>query len=82
MLLTEIKTYLMTHKRADITNIARHFDISPESARAFLEYWVRKGKVAQLDGGVGQCQSCKGNPSCHAPSEVYQWLDQGAPSSV
>ncbi|WP_036261726.1 FeoC-like transcriptional regulator [Methylocapsa aurea] len=76
-MLTEIKEYLATHKRVFIREVAMHFDIPPEVARAALDHWVRKGKVSRLDI-AGQCQAGCGGP-CSERRDVYQWIDRPPP---
>lgn len=78
-MLTEIKEYLIAHKRAFVADVATHFSIPPEVARAALDHWVRKGKVSRLDV-EDQCQAGCGKP-CSERLEVYQWIDQAIPSA-
>jgi len=73
-MLTELKDYLITHKSVCITDVVEHFDIPPETARALLEHWIRKGKVSQLDV-VGECRAACDRP-CSDRLEVYQWFDR------
>jgi hypothetical protein len=72
-MLIELKEYLVTHHRVCIADIAAHFAIPSETARALLEHWIRKGKVLRLDI-AGQCQTC-GSP-CSERLEIYQWIDR------
>lgn len=73
-MLTELKAYLMAHPSVRLTDVAVHFAVSPETARALLEHWVRKGKVARLDV-AGQCRACD-SPCSEGPEVYYQWLDR------
>ncbi|QXP84385.1 FeoC-like transcriptional regulator [Methylococcus sp. Mc7] len=72
-MLTELKEYLITHRGVCVTEVAAHFDIPPETARALLEHWVRKGKVARFDV-AGQCQACRS--PCNERLQIFQWLDR------
>ncbi len=73
-MLMELKDYLASRKEASVGDVAAHFDISRETARALLEHWVRKGKVSKLS--LEQCRQCA--LQCGKSWEVYQWLDQTA----
>lgn len=78
-MLTEIKEYLITHKRVFVPDVATHFNVPPEVAHAVLDHWVRKGKVSRLDV-EGQCQAGCGKP-CSGPLDVYEWIDRAIPSA-
>lgn len=73
-MLMELKDYLASRKEASVRDVAAHFDISPETARALLEHWVRKGKACRLS--LKQCRQCA--LQCGKSWEAYQWLDQTA----
>jgi hypothetical protein len=71
-MLMELKDYLALRKEATVRDVAAHFGISPETARALLEHWVRKGKASRLS--LDQCQQCVLH--CGKSWEAYQWLEQ------
>jgi DeoR/GlpR family transcriptional regulator of sugar metabolism len=71
-MLLELKAYLASRRQASVRDVAAHFNISPETARALLEHWVRKGKVARLS--LEQCRQCA--LQCGKSWEAYQWLDR------
>jgi len=71
-MLMELKDYLASRKEASVRDVAAHFDISPETARALLEHWVRKGKASRLS--LEQCRQCALH--CGKSWEAYQWIDQ------
>ena len=73
-MLMEIRDYLASRKEASVRDIATHFDISAETARALLEHWVRKGKASRLS--LDQCRQCALH--CGKSWEAYQWLDQNS----
>ena len=72
MILSEIKQYLMEHKRATLGDLAIHFDTEPDAMRGMLEQWIRKGRVLQLDQQSGCNKSCA---KCCDDSvmEIYEW---------
>ncbi|PPQ36616.1 hypothetical protein CKO16_17315 [Rhodoblastus acidophilus] len=70
MTLTEAKAYLMDRRRAPLSDIALHFDSSPEAARQLLQHWVGKGRVRLI-----QCEACKAGCACASrPDDVYEWV--------
>ncbi len=71
-MLMELKDYLASRKEASVRDVAAHFDISPETASALLEHWVRKGKASRLS--LEQCRQCALH--CGKSWEAYQWIDQ------
>ena len=76
-MLVELKDYLASRKEASVRDVAAHFDISAETARALLEHWVRKGKASRLS--LEQCRQCAIHSThCGKSWEAYQWLDQNS----
>jgi len=72
MILSEIKRYLMKHKRVTLGDLAVHFDSEPDAMRGMLEQWIRKGKVlkAEFQGTCGStCSKC----CCDSAVEIYEW---------
>jgi hypothetical protein len=70
-MLTELKDYLASRQEATVSDVAVHFDIPPETARALLEHWVRKGKASHVS--LEQCRQCMIH--CGKSWEAYQWVD-------
>ncbi len=72
MILSELRDYLQSHKRASIVDMAYHFDIDPEALRGMLEKWVTKGRVEKLPMGTtcGSSSCCQCDP---ATTEIYEW---------
>jgi putative ferrous iron transport protein C len=72
MILSEIKKYLMKHKRVTLGDLACHFDSEPEAMKGMLGQWIRKGKVLKLDGQAGCSKTC-GKCCDGAAMEIYEW---------
>jgi putative ferrous iron transport protein C len=72
-MLSEIKQYLIEHKRATLGDLAIHFDIEPEAMRGMMQQWIRKGRVLKSDVQAnchGACSKC-----CDASAmEIYEWI--------
>ncbi len=72
MILSEIKKYLMQHKRVTLGDLAWHFDTEPEAMKGMLEQWIRKGKVLKID--VQACCSKTCGKCCDGTAmEIYEW---------
>ena len=72
MILSEIKSYLMKHKRATLGDLAVHFDTEPGAMKAMLAQWVRKGRVLKFDIQSGCNKTC--GQCCDATAmEIYEW---------
>lgn len=71
MILSDLRDYLKTHRRASLADMALHFDRDPDALRGMLGKWVAKGRVERLPGGRA-CGSgcCRCDP---ATTEVYEW---------
>lgn len=76
-MLMEVRDYLASRKEASVSDVAAHFAISVETARAVLEHWVRKGKASRLS--LEECRQCALH--CDNSWEAYQWLDQTSESA-
>ncbi|MCB2106170.1 MAG: FeoC-like transcriptional regulator [Rhodobacteraceae bacterium] len=79
MLLTDIRDYLKTHKRASLDDIVRHFDVAPDAARGLVETWIAKGKVRCLSDRLpcGTCGKCDS-----ATVDIYEWAGPVARTNV
>ncbi len=79
MMLGEIRDYLQQRGSASLTDVATHFDISPDTAQFALNYWQRKGKVREQaaacsSGGCGG-KSCGGTRA----ATNYEWVKRDIP---
>lgn len=72
-MLMELADFLASRKEATINDVAAHFDIAPDTARALLEHWARKGKAVRI--GLEQCRQCAIH--CGKSWEAYQWIEGG-----
>ena len=73
MLLSELRDYLKTHRRAALVDMAHRFNTDPDALRGMLDKWVAKGRIEKLPEGT-TCGStcCKCNPET---TEIYQWKE-------
>ena len=71
MILSELRDYLKSHRRATLIDMAHRFNSDPDALRGMLEKWVAKGKVEKLSEAA-TCNNgcCKCDP---AATEVYEW---------
>ena len=70
-MLSELRSYLQTHGRAPLSDIALHLQMDPDAVRPLLERWQRKGKVFKLEGSDNCGSGCS---KCEPDSiEIYQW---------
>ncbi len=72
MILSEIKKYLMQHKRVTLGDLACHFGTEPEAMKGMLGQWIRKGKVLKIDVQAGCSRTC-GKCGDGATMEIYEW---------
>ncbi len=71
MILSELRDYLQTHKRAALVDMAYRFDIDPDALRGMLEKWVTKGRVEKLPvDSTCSRGCCQCDP---ATTEDYEW---------
>jgi putative ferrous iron transport protein C len=75
VILSEIKKYLMQHKRATLDDLACHFDTAPEAMRGMLGQWIRKGRVIKTDIQTGCSKTCCKCCGCcdEVVIEMYEW---------
>jgi hypothetical protein len=71
-MLSEIKQYMIKHKRVTLGDLSLHFDAEPEAMRGMLTQWIRKGRITKMD-----LQSCC-NKTCSkgcddSAMEIYEW---------
>jgi hypothetical protein len=73
MILSEVKYYLMNHKRVTLCDLALHFDTETEAMRGMLELWIRKGRV--LKSNMQACCSKTCFKCCNTSvMEIYEWI--------
>lgn len=72
MILSEIKNYMIQHKRVTLGDLACHFDTEPEAMKGMLGQWIRKGKVLKLNEQAGCNKTC-GKCCDGAAMEIYEW---------
>lgn len=73
MILSELRDYLRTHRRATLSDMAIRFDKDPDALRGMLQKWIAKGRVEKLSGD-GSCT--RGCARCSPPAvEIYEWKD-------
>jgi len=73
MILSELRNYLIRHKRAALIDMARHFDTDPDALRGMLATLEHKGRVRKLPAGTSCDSSCCG---CDQTGlELYELLD-------
>ncbi|MEQ8602095.1 MAG: FeoC-like transcriptional regulator [Marivibrio sp.] len=73
MILSELRDYLRTHRRATLDDMAARFDKHPDALRGMLRKWVAKGKVAKVSD-AGACRRACGGCSVGGP-EIYEWSE-------
>lgn len=76
MILSEVRDYLRTRGQVSLSDVALHFDVTPDVARGMLDVWVRKGKAQKHSAGGASCgSSC--NQCDPATVEMYVWGSAG-----
>ncbi len=71
MILSELRDYLQTNRRAALIDMARRFDADPDALRGMLEKWKAKGRVEKLPRGAVCATGCR---LCDPASiEIYEW---------
>jgi len=71
MILTEVKNYVRERGQVSLGEVALHFDVDPDTARGWLDFWQRKGRLRRLDADAvcGSSCSCSQKPG----QTLYQW---------
>lgn len=74
MILSDLRQYLESRKRASLNDLVLHFQIDATALRGMLAKWISKGRVRQqLAGGVACGTSC-----CQCDpllTEIYEWVE-------
>ena len=75
-MLIEVKDYVSGRGICTLSEISKHFAVSPDALRGMLNHWVRKGKMVCEQSGCSKgCMSCKPEQL-----EIYRWT--GADSAA
>lgn len=70
-MILQLQTYLQTHSRTSLEDLAKHFHSDADAMRAMLMPLIRKGRVRQL----ASSKPCGGCHSCAPESlEFYEWV--------
>ena len=73
MILSDLRGYLQTHRRAALSDMAARFDTDPDALRGMLAKWIAKGRVEKLPAGTPCGSTC-----CHCDPfsiEIYEWKE-------
>ena len=73
MILSDIKKYLVMHRRVVLADLVNHFDVEPDAMRGMVDHWIRKGRVRKLQA-ASACGAtcCKCDPTL---TELYEWVN-------
>ncbi len=73
MILSDLRDYLLEHRRAALLDMALKFDADPKALRGMLAVFERKGRIRRLNSepACGNCHKC--DP---AAVELYEWIDR------
>lgn len=71
MILSEVRQYVYERRQATLSDVALHFQASPDAARGMLDYWVRKGKLSKQMATASCGTRC--NRCAEASTEIYLW---------
>jgi len=71
MILTEVKDYVRERGQVSLGEVALHFDVDLDTARGWLDFWLRKGRLRRLaaDEVCGSSCSCVQKPGL----DLYEW---------
>ena len=73
MILSQVRNYLVEHKRVALTDMVYRFDADADALRGMLAILQRKGKVRLLPPAAGCDRGCG---KCDAASmEVFEWIE-------
>lgn len=73
MILSNLRAYLQTHRRAALADMATRFATDPDALRGMLAKWIAKGRVAKLPTGTPCGHSCcRCDPNS---TEIYEWRE-------
>ncbi len=71
MILTEVKDYVRRRGPVSLKDVALHFDVDVETARGWLDFWQRKGRLRRVgaEAVCGSHCSCGEKPGL----DLYEW---------
>ena len=72
MILSDVRTYLRTHKRVALADLANRFDTDPDALRGMLDRWIAKGSVRKLPAATSMCATDCGKCD-QVYVEIYEW---------
>ncbi len=74
MILSDLRGYLQSNRRATLHDLVLHFHMDADALRGMLGKWISKGKVRQSAAGnaCGSGGCCKCDPLL---TEIYEWVD-------
>jgi hypothetical protein len=66
---SDLKHYLIEHRRATLQDLAQYFGAEPSAVEGMLDLWQRKGRVT-----CREAEKCRGCRQCAASATViYEW---------
>ncbi len=68
-----------------IKDMAREMSLEPGVLHGMIEYWVRKGKLREVNSGGETCNTCgikSGCPFIVALPRYYELVDEETPSDA
>lgn len=80
MILSDLKSYFITNKVANLNDLTIALQAEPDAIRAMLQHWIRKGVIErrQVSDACGKaCTKC--DPLL---TEIYEWTGDGAMGCV
>jgi hypothetical protein len=69
MLLGDVRDYVMQRDSVTLHDVMAHFDITNDTARFALDYWINKNQISQ---STETCASSCGG--CSSGADTYQWV--------
>ena len=67
-MLVLIRDLIQQRGSVSLADIARHLDVTPDTARPMVEVWLRKGTVTKVPLACGSCTHCES-----ADVEIFSW---------
>ncbi|MEY3220202.1 MAG: hypothetical protein RIT27_1559 [Pseudomonadota bacterium] len=68
--LRDLKSYLIQHRQATITDLSYHFKKPATLISSMLQHWVQKGQVERIELSACQKGCCQGGRD----TEIYRWI--------
>jgi putative ferrous iron transport protein C len=74
VILSDLRVYLRSQRRATLADMVVHFDMDADALRGMLDKWISKDKVRKQPSSASCGTSCcKCDPTL---TEIYEWLDE------